>query len=350
MKINIILPFMAQNAVGGIKIMYQYADYLAERGHEVILYHTAILKNAPKKYLNPLRFARFKLCVKDSYPKWFEFKNAVDSKLVNEISDKTIENGDVVLSTMYATALDVFALHNSKGKKINVIQDFETWITDEETLIKSYQLPITHVVINDYLYSIVEKYSPIKPVLIYNAIDSERFFLKKAINSRFPHSVCMMYSEEGRKGTKYGIEALNKCKIEIPDLKATFFSVFPRPSSLPEWIEFHQSPNHLIDIYNNAAIFLTPSLGEGWALPPAEAMMCGCALVCTDIGGHGAYALNNKTALTIEPENSVDAAEKLLLLLRDNELRMRLATDGHAFIQSFTWEKVLQKLEETFNN
>ena len=33
MKINIVLPFFPKHAVGGIKILYQYADFLSDSHH-----------------------------------------------------------------------------------------------------------------------------------------------------------------------------------------------------------------------------------------------------------------------------------------------------------------------------
>lgn len=348
MKINIVLPFMSKRAVGGIKILYQYADFLSDKGHTVILYHAEVLHNAPRKILNPFRLIRNRLFNRGTGPTWFYFNNEVESRCIKNISNDTIEDGDVLISTMYATALDVYVLDKSKGKKINVIQDYETWITEAENLEKSYRLPITHIVINDYLYDLVQKHSPTPPVLVYNAIDTSAFEVVSPIENRDQHSICMMYSEEKRKGTVYGIATIERCKKEFPDLKTTFFSVFPRPKGLPEWIDFVQSPKKLSKIYNAHAIFFTPSIGEGWALPPAEAMCCGCAVVCTDIGGHAAYAKDNKTALLVESKNVDDMTEKLTNILKDREQRVTIARQGSRYIQQFTWDSTIDKLEKCF--
>ena len=85
-------------------------------------------------------------------------------------------------------------------------------------------------------------------------------------------------------------------------------------------------------VYNQHAIFFSPSLAEGWALPPAEAMAAGCALVCTQIGGHADYAFTNETALLVEPKNIQDMVHKLRRLLNDKLMRIQLAERGHEFI------------------
>jgi len=350
MKINVVLPFFPKKPVGGIKIMYQYADLLSGKGHEVIIYHTRTLKYSPSKFLNPLRIIKNKLNKDISIPEWFTFKNKIDSRLINRITDTEIEDGNVILSTLYATALEVSELSLSKGIKYNFIQDNETWISDEKTLIRSYKLPIKHIVINDYLFNLVRKVSIYKPILIYNAIDTEIFKITEPIINRNNESVCMMYSEEKRKGSKYGLEALMICKEKHPNLKITFFSVYPQPKNLPEWISYYQSPKNLIDIYNKSAIYFTPSIGEGWALPPAEAMNCGCALICTNIGGHAAYAIDNQTALLTKNMNSNDMAEKLLNLIENNEKRISIASEGNKYIKKFTWENSINLLEDVLKN
>jgi glycosyltransferase involved in cell wall biosynthesis len=78
-------------------------------------------------------------------------------------------------------------------------------------------------------------------------------------------------------------------------------------------------------------------------------MFCGCALVCTNIGGHQAYAKNGITALTVEPRTPQDMAEKLLMLLENPEYRVEMATRGNEFIQQFTWKAASEKMLRIFN-
>jgi glycosyltransferase involved in cell wall biosynthesis len=101
-------------------------------------------------------------------------------------------------------------------------------------------------------------------------------------------------------------------------------------------------------LYNRHAIFFTPSLGEGWGLPPAESMACGCALVCTAIGGH-AYAIDNETALTVKPKAVDEMVQKLKYLVDHNDERISLANRGHAYlVNHFTFDIAIGKLEEYF--
>ena len=81
----------------------------------------------------------------------------------------------------------------------------------------------------------------------------------------------------------------------------------------------------------------------------AEAMACGCAIVCTDIGGHADYAFDNKTAFLTAPGNVNDIVDKLSLVLHDQPLRMRIAEEGNYFVTAnFNWGSSVDKMEGCF--
>ncbi len=152
-------------------------------------------------------------------------------------------------------------------------------------------------------------------------------------------------SEVKRKGSQYTVQALELLKQSYPQLQATLFGVYPRPKQLPTWIQYHQRPADLAKIYNDHAVFISASLGEGWALPPAEAMACGCAVVCTDIGGHADYAINEQTALLVPPENAIALANAVQRLFEQAALRIALSAQAEQFIKThFNWERSVEAL------
>ena len=91
-------------------------------------------------------------------------------------------------------------------------------------------------------------------------------------------------------------------------------------------------------LYNTATVFVAASRTEGMALPPAEALLCGCALVCTDIGGFKMYAIDNETAL-MSPVFDIDAlAHNIFCLMINTEKRIALAKAGRELLQQYTWD------------
>ncbi len=349
MRITIILPFPVTKPVGGPKIMYEYANRLAERGHSVTIYHS--IKRPFKNSATPLWIKQLLFALRGvARPKWFPLLPAVNSIIVPSITDRYIADADIIYSTWWQMAYAINELAPSKGKKFNLIQDFEVWTGQEDKVIDSYRLPINHLVIARYLQQIVLQRTGKEPMHLPNAIDDNRFSLLVDPSARNAATVIMLYSRESRKGSEFGLAALKKLKLSIPDLKVILFGVYDPPADLPTWMEYHQKPQNLPVLYNNSAVFFSPSLGEGWALPPAEAMACGCAVVCTNIGGHADYAINNQTALLCIPEDVNDMEDKLKMIILNNEKRMSVSLEGNKLITTkFTWKASVDKLENCFS-
>lgn len=348
LRIHVLLPGLTTKAGGGTKIMYEYANRLAERGHEVHIYHSVAKPFRPMK--SPLWF-KFALSFLRNlfFKRWFPFHSSVQLHVVPDITDAYLPNADVVFSTWWELAYRLADLSAEKGKKFNLIQDEEVWAGFTEKVYQSYSLPITHLVIAKYLQELVLQKSGKKPILQNNAIDLGRFYITKPITERTAPKVIMLYSEENRKGSSFGLAALQNLKNRLPDLEVTLFSTFPRPEGLASWISFYQKPPHLPALYNEATVFFSPSLGEGWALPPAEAMACGCAVVCTNIGGHADYAVDGKTALLVPPSNEKRMEERLFEVLSNPELKNTLAKNGNEFICThFNWDASVMQLEKLF--
>jgi glycosyltransferase involved in cell wall biosynthesis len=114
-------------------------------------------------------------------------------------------------------------------------------------------------------------------------------------------------------------------------------------------MSYSQNPEQkrIVDeFYNGSSILLSPSLTEGFPLPPAEAAACGCALVATDIAGHREYIQDKVTGLLSPPQDPDALARNLCLLLGNEYLRIRLAQSAHDFIQQFNWQRSADLLEE----
>ncbi|HMG83869.1 MAG TPA: glycosyltransferase family 4 protein [Ferruginibacter sp.] len=349
LRINIVLPFPVTKPVGGAKIMYEYANRLQEAGHTVIILHS--IKRPYKKTSAPVWFDQLVYALRGvARPKWFTLHKEIRSVIVPEITEKYVPDGDIVFCTWWEMAYMINALPASKGKKINLIQDYETWKGGATIVDNSFSLPITHVVIAKYLSELVTEKSGIAPLYLPNAIDTTKFYVNTPIEKRDPLSILMLYSQEERKGTVYGVQAIEKIKEIYPNIVVSFFGVYKRPDDLPHWIDYLQRPDNLCALYNQHAVFFSPSLAEGWALPPAEAMACGCAVVCTNIGGHQDYAVDNETALLAAPKNITAMVTQLTLLLEDNNKRIALAIAGNQhIIKKSSWDRSVTDLLHIFN-
>ena len=349
LRINIVLPFLTTKPNGGAKIMYEYANRLQARGHVVTIIHS--IQRPFRKIKSPVWWKQLNYTLRGlRRPPWFPLHDEVQSFVVPEITNRRVPDADIVMSTWWEMTYMINELSPLKGRKFNLIQGYETWKGHEEKVHDSYKLPVHHLVIANYLEALVKNYSLQPVTLLPNAIDTERFSYVKPFDQRFRHSIVMLYSIEPIKGSADGIQVVTLLKEQFPDLKVDLFGVYDKPS-LPGWINYHKRPHNLPALMNEGALFFSPSLGEGWALPPAEAMACGCAVVCTNIGGHADYAFDHQTALLATPANVEDMVARLAVLLNDHALAEKLSHAGRDFItRNFNWERSLDKLEFLFDS
>jgi glycosyltransferase involved in cell wall biosynthesis len=345
MRINIILPFATRRPGGGLRIMYEYANRLSLKGHDVAVFHaqkTSYLPYNLKTYLKDLF-----ILARGWKKYWFPFLPKIRISIVPEIADEYIRNADVIISTWWSTALEVDKLSPDKGTRYNMIQDYESWLGHEDFIHESYKLKnTTNIVITSHLKKIVDEISNRNTALIFNATDSHKFGIDIPIEKRKPHTITMLYSAEPRKGSAYGLEALNIVKQKYPDLKVNLFSVFKMPPRLPKYITYFRNSKDIRYIYNSSAIYFTPSNTEGWGLPCVESMMCGCALICTNVEGHLEYAFDNDTALLVNPKNPKQMADRIMELIQNQEKRIQIAIKGNEYVKRFSWDAAILRMEE----
>jgi glycosyltransferase involved in cell wall biosynthesis len=102
------------------------------------------------------------------------------------------------------------------------------------------------------------------------------------------------------------------------------------------------------ELLHAATIVCMPSRFEGWNIVAIEAAASSKPTVGARIHGLVDSIKENETGLLAQPENSDDLAEKIKLLLADEQLRKRLGAGGHAWAQHFTLDRVAQIQEDFY--
>jgi glycosyltransferase involved in cell wall biosynthesis len=233
-----------------------------------------------------------------------------------------------------------------KGRGFYFIQHLETWNGPQERVYSTWKTPLQKIVTSKWLSEIARGLGE-AATYIPLGLDVEAFQIVTPAEERDGSQLMMLYHNAEWKGCKEGLEALLLLREKAPQTRAIIFGVPARPTGLPDWIEYHQSPSakSLRELYNRAAIFIAPSRTEGWGLTGCEALLCGAALVATDIDGHREFAFHEQTALT-SPAGSPDAlAANVLRLMRDPSLRVRLAKNGNQFVRQLTYERAAAGFE-----
>ncbi len=93
----------------------------------------------------------------------------------------------------------------------------------------------------------------------------------------------------------------------------------------------------LLKLYNICALFVFPSLHEGFGIPPLEAMSCGAPV----IGSHATSLLEviGLPEAMFDPESVPSIQAKLEEALVDTALRQRLVSHGLVHSKTFTWDR-----------
>jgi glycosyltransferase involved in cell wall biosynthesis len=351
MVITFLLPGMARNRpVGGFRVIYEYANHLSQRGHRVNVVHP-VLRSPNRANLRNRLAAPAVLVVNrlTGLPKmgWVEMHPGVNMLLVRSLDESFIPDGDAIVASAWQTAERVVDYSSEKGRKFYLVMDFDPWLGPKDRLEATWRAPLHKIPISGWLSQkvIASGAEDVTPVPI--GVDHQRFRLSNGFSSR-ARKVAMLYSRLDYKASDTGLHALEICKGQHPELEAILFGRRDGPRHIPSWITYRSnaSDETLVEIYNRCAIYLCSSLAEGFALPPAEAMACGCTVVSTDCGGIREYAEHEITALLSAPEDVEALASNLARLLEDEDLRLRLAKAGHERIQKFTWDKATDKFEE----
>lgn len=354
-RISFLLPIISLKPAGGYKIVYEYANYLAKTGYEVDIVYPAYIY----RYRMPI-FMEYIRMVKSwiqshralrAYKTWYKLHQGVTEHFVWDLKEDNVPPADFYVATYVKTAVYLEKYKRiPAANKFYLIQGYENWgDVSTENLISTYHLNLRKIVVSTWLAKKVREQQE-TCTFIPNGFDFNYFKKTIEIKDKDRYCVTMMYHTHQPKGCDDGFKALSIVKSKIPQLHVNLFGVSERPANLPTWYDYYQQPDQTTHnkIYNEAALFLGTSWSEGWGLTIGEAMMCGCAIVCTDNLGYKEMVKDGDTALISPIKSPVQLADNIIKLMTDNTLREEMAARGFQHIQQFNWENSFKKFSELF--
>ncbi|NCF74923.1 MAG: glycosyltransferase [Xanthomonadaceae bacterium] len=159
-----------------------------------------------------------------------------------------------------------------------------------------------------------------------------------------------------KKGIKYAIAAMPIVLKKHPDVKFIIVGKGPLENELKKQVKKLNLENSIIfagGVLNNklpryyatADIFLGPSItakngdSEGFGLTFAEALLCKCCVISSDLKAISDIIKNEKTGIQVDVKSMELFAEKIIELIEDENKRKKLAGDGYEFVKNrFTWD------------
>ncbi|MGC1450898.1 MAG: glycosyltransferase family 1 protein [Candidatus Sulfotelmatobacter sp.] len=98
--------------------------------------------------------------------------------------------------------------------------------------------------------------------------------------------------------------------------------------------------------YDEAKIFVFPSLYEGFGLPPLEAMVHGTPVVTSNVSSLPEVVGN--AAVLVNPENVFEIMRALHRVLMDQALRDRMKERGYRQAARFSWEHSVRRILDAY--
>jgi glycosyltransferase involved in cell wall biosynthesis len=349
MKINFVVPEIVRS--GGIRVIFEFASRLVNKGHNVTLYSPIVPFNIYRGSLN-LSFSLYRV---RTFVKYLLGNNPLPAnifehnftvKFVPSVTNLFVHDADAVIATAWQTAESVHRLTESKGKKFYLVQDYEIWYGNPIKINESYRLPLNKIVISEYLKNLLkEKFGADSTKLLIGR-DYEKFNNRNKVYHN-PRTILFIDHVLENRNTKGAIEILERLKQKYPEIRILCFglSKFHR---IPEFMEFYENPDDelIVQLYCASDIFLFTSKYEGFGGPPAEAMACKCAVVGNAVGALPEYAINNETAILANPDNPDELYNGICYLLDNEKEVMRISEAGYNHVKKIlNWDNIIDEFE-----
>ncbi|MBI2222066.1 MAG: glycosyltransferase family 4 protein [Acidobacteria bacterium] len=107
-------------------------------------------------------------------------------------------------------------------------------------------------------------------------------------------------------------------------------------------------PDHtLAALYRLAAVFVFPSLYEGFGLPPLEAMASGTPVVTSNVSSMP--EVTGDAALLIDPYDAEAIAAGIKTVLTDDSLRVGLRERGFKRAREFSWSRSAERVRAIYD-
>ena len=331
MKINFIIPF--KRLSGGIRVVFLYANYLTEKGDDVVCYVPMV----SYKGKGQSALFRFKASLSNTLKPehWFDAKFKL--KIVPLITPNFIRDADVTIATAWQTAYDVKKLPARCGKKVYFVQDYEIFNGEAKDVDRSYQLGLHTITITRQLAQMLKDRFGVEAEVIYNGLDEGEFITQPKKKHKTP-VLLMMYHEAEHKGTKPGMAIVEDLRKRYPDLRLNMFGR-RKGNDVPEYARFIENPPRalLMKMYRESDIYLFTSSREAWGLPILEAMANKCAVVGFQVGAMAEIA-TDKNAVVIDNFDFSQMETEVEKLLNDKQRLHLLQDEAYETALQFKWE------------
>lgn len=292
MRITFLLP--RDDLAGGTRVVATYARLLQQRGHQVLVVCNAQPRPTIREALRLVRYGNWNGLRR----RYFSLAGHIELSGVpmyrlerhRPIVASDLPDADVVVATWWQTAVWMQSLPGSKGRKVHLIQDYETWF-DEETnrqvrsaiRLPNYKISISH----GLRQTLLDHLGALDIKVVPNAVDLAYFDAPRRYRQSRPR-VGFIYGASHRKAADRYRAAIVLARRCLPELEVLAFgSELPKSDlPLPPDTRFVYRPaqTEIPKLYAQCDAWLFASRIDSFGLPILEAMACRTPVIGVPIG------------------------------------------------------------------
>ena len=313
---------------GGVKVVFEQAEALQERGHQVVI------------------------VAKDRPPRWYDVR--VPLRQVEVFTADTIPASDFVIGTFWTTLRPI--TEAGKGHPVHLCQgyegDYSAYAERQAQIEAVYRLPLLTLTVHEPLSRWLWERFGKKAYTVGQGINLSVFYPHHARIPRALWRVLLVGPYEvDWKGVREGLLALKGLKTELPlqVVRVSQFPLCPEEEQLGVIDEYHYHlrADEMPDVYRSCDVMLAPSwTQEGFGLPALEAMACGVPVAMSSIPSFRGFAEGEDWALFFAERDIQGMQQALRRLLQDAALRARLRQRALTVAQEYTFAKVAERIEQ----
>lgn len=317
---------------GGVKVVFEQAEALQARGHEVLIVS------------------------KDRPPDWYDVQ--VPLRQVETFTTSTIPECDIVIGTFWTTVKAVLQIE--RGRPVHLCQGYEgdiSYYTQLRSEIEAlYRTPMLTLTIHEPVTHLLWERFRKKAFTVGQGINHHLFHPATTPREASPLRVLLVGPfEVDLKGIREGLLALQPLKQEFP-LQVIRVSQFPQSREeqalgVTDVYHHHLRAEAMPEVYRSCDVVLVPSwANEGFGLPAIEAMACGVPTVLSAIPSFQALAPGTDWTLFFPERNTQEMQNALRKLLRDARLRASLRARGIEVVREYSFTRVAERIEQALMN
>jgi len=274
----------------------------------VVTIHDLILKRFPTRRVSIL----------EPFSYWF--KNLAYHLVIYS----AIKRSKKIIAISNYTKKDILKYFNIDSKKIKVIYEGVPEVVARGRALKHTAFAKA-VCFKARPPMILKKHNISKPYLLY-------------VGNAYPHKnlerLIMAFDKLNQNGMQLVLAGrldyfYRKIQKKFSAFKNIVFTDFVLDKDLPI-------------LYQNASLYIFPSLCEGFGLPSLEAMTYQIPVVCSK--ATCLPEILGQAAIYFNPEDIKDMKEKIELVLKDKKLQKQLILQGNKKIREYSWVKMTQEI------